>query len=68
MQLRRFGSNVINRDSYGAVFQEIIEAVQDGRYTVNLDRVFEMSEIADAHRYMEADRAVGKVVGLAPQD
>jgi NADPH2:quinone reductase len=68
VQLRHFGSGVINRDSYGAVFQEIIEAVQDGRYAVNLDRVFAMSEIADAHRYMEADRAVGKVVGLAPQD
>jgi NADPH:quinone reductase len=68
VQLRRFGSNVINRDSYGAVFQEIVEAVQDGRYAVNLDRVFAMSEIADAHRYMEDDHAVGKVVGLAPQD
>ncbi len=68
VQLRRFGSNVINRDSYGGVFQEIVDAVEDGRYTVNLDRVFTMAEIADAHRYMEGNRAAGKVVVVTPAD
>jgi NADPH:quinone reductase len=68
VQLRRFGSGVINRDSYTAVFQEIIDAVQRERYTVNLDRVFAMADIADAHRYMEANRAAGKVVVLPAQD
>jgi NADPH:quinone reductase len=68
MQLRRFASSVINRDSYTSVFQEIIDAVQHDRYTVNLDRVFAMAEIADAHRHMEANRAAGKVVVLAPED
>jgi NADPH:quinone reductase-like Zn-dependent oxidoreductase len=67
VSLRRFASSVINRDSYASVFQEIIDAVQRGRYTVNLDRVFPMSEIAEAHRYMEADRAAGKVVILPPE-
>jgi NADPH2:quinone reductase len=68
VQLRRFGSGVINRDSYGEVFQEIVQAVQDGHYRVNLDRVFPMSEIADAHRYMQDNRAAGKVVVLPPED
>ena len=68
VQLRHFGSGVISRDSYGNVFQEIVQAVQDGRYRVNLDRVFAMSEIADAHRYMEENRAAGKVVVLPPED
>lgn len=68
VRLRRFGSGVINRDSYTSVFQEIVHAVQHERYTVNLDRVFATAEIADAHRYMEADRAAGKVVVLPPED
>jgi len=68
VRLRRFASSVINRDSYTSVFQEIIDAVQHDRYTVNLDRVFAMAEIADAHRYMEANRAAGKVVVLPPED
>ena len=68
VQLRHFGSGVISRDSYGNVFQEIVQAVQDGRYRVGLDRVFPMSEIADAHRYMESNRAAGKVVVLPPED
>lgn len=68
VRLRRFGSGVINRDSYTSVFQEIVDAVQHDRYTVNLDRVFAMDEIADAHRYMEADRAAGKIVVLPPED
>ncbi|MCW3019243.1 MAG: NADPH:quinone reductase [Solirubrobacterales bacterium] len=68
VRLRRFASGVIDRDSYTSVFQEIVDAVQHDRYTVNLDRVFAMAEIADAHRYMEANRAAGKVVVLPPED
>jgi NADPH:quinone reductase len=61
-----YGSNVINRASYGRVFQDIVDAVEAGRYRVNLDRTFAMTEIADAHRHMEANRAVGKLVVLTP--
>jgi NADPH:quinone reductase-like Zn-dependent oxidoreductase len=66
VQLLRFASNAINRESYESVFAEIIRAVEAGRYGVNLDRVFAMGEIAEAHRYMEASRAAGKVVVLTP--
>jgi NADPH:quinone reductase-like Zn-dependent oxidoreductase len=68
VHLQRFGSGVINRDSYGHVFQDIVRSVQEGRYRVSLDRVFPMSEIADAHRYMQENRASGKVVVLPPED
>lgn len=37
-------------------------------FGLNLDRVFAMDEVADAHRYMEANCAAGKVVVLPPQD
>jgi NADPH2:quinone reductase len=66
--LARFGSSVINVDSYRAIFQEIVRGVEQGRLRGVLDRTFPLSEIADAHRYMEANRATGKVVGLTPED
>jgi NADPH2:quinone reductase len=62
----RYGSGVINRDSYGAIMQDIVRAVEAGRYRANLDRSFPLADIADAHRYMEDNRASGKVVGLPP--
>jgi NADPH:quinone reductase len=66
--LRHCNSPVIDRDSHGEAFQSIVEAVQDRRYTPDLDRVFQMSEIAEAHRYMEENPAVGKIVVLPPED
>ena len=66
--LRRFGSGAINRDSYGEIFQRIVDAVQEGRYRIGLDRTFRMDEIADAHRYMEENRAAGKVVVLSADE
>ncbi|MCW3013980.1 MAG: NADPH:quinone reductase [Solirubrobacterales bacterium] len=63
-----YSSSVVDRASYGQVLQRIIDAVQQGRYRVNLDRTFEMAEIADAHRYMEGNRAVGKIVVLTRDD
>lgn len=63
-----YSSNAINRASYGRVFQTIVHAVEEGRYRVNIDRTFGINEIAAAHRYMEANRAVGKLVVLTPDD
>ncbi len=62
--LSRFQSSTINDASYRAIFQDIVDRVQDGRYRDILDRTFPLAEIADAHRYMEENRAAGKVVGL----
>lgn len=42
--------------------QEIADAVRAGDIRVNLDRVFRFEEIVEAHRYMEANQATGKVV------
>jgi NADPH:quinone reductase-like Zn-dependent oxidoreductase len=50
--------------SWRETFQDIVDRVQDGRYRDILDRTFPLAEIADAHRYMEANSAAGKVVGL----
>jgi NADPH:quinone reductase-like Zn-dependent oxidoreductase len=53
---------------YGEVFQDIIDAVEVGRYRVNTDRTFELGEIGDAHRYMEANCTAGKLVVVTPAD
>jgi NADPH:quinone reductase-like Zn-dependent oxidoreductase len=60
----RFSSEVIARDNYAGIFAEIVAGIESGRYRANLDRTFALDDIADAHRYMESNRAVGKVVGL----
>ena len=40
----------------------IVQGVERGVYHACLDRVFTLDQIAEAHRYLEANRAVGKVV------
>jgi NADPH:quinone reductase-like Zn-dependent oxidoreductase len=42
--------------------QDFIEQVEKGHVRLNIDRVFQISEIAIAHQYMEDNRAKGKVV------
>jgi NADPH:quinone reductase-like Zn-dependent oxidoreductase len=64
--LTRFGSGIINVDSYSGIFHDIVQRAEDGRYRDIVDRTFPLAEIADAHRYMEENGAVGKVVGLPP--
>jgi NADPH:quinone reductase len=48
------------------LLQQIADGVAAGRYPTHLDRVFPFDQLADAHRYMEDNRAVGKVVVMAP--
>jgi NADPH:quinone reductase-like Zn-dependent oxidoreductase len=64
IQLHEFGSNVIDAKSYAGTFQSIIDGIEGARYRLNLDRTFPLTDIVEAHRYMESNRAVGKVVGL----
>ncbi|WP_103352676.1 zinc-binding dehydrogenase [Amycolatopsis sp. CA-128772] len=59
-KLTAFHSN----DHAGAteVLQRIVGEVEAGTYAPHVDRIFPLDEIADAHRYMEEDRAAGKLV------
>uniref|UniRef100_UPI002458C6E6 zinc-binding dehydrogenase n=1 Tax=Nocardia wallacei TaxID=480035 RepID=UPI002458C6E6 len=45
-----------------AALQRIVDEVEAGTYRPDVDRVFGLEDIVAAHRYMEADRATGKVV------
>jgi NADPH:quinone reductase len=44
------------------VLADYLDAAAGDRSLIPLDRVFALDEIADAHAYMEQDRAVGKLV------
>jgi NADPH:quinone reductase len=39
-----------------------VKGVANGRYSVNLDSVFHIEEIVEAHRYMEENKTKGKLV------
>ena len=42
--------------------QSVVRGVESGRYHANLDRVFALDDIQEAHRYMEGNQATGKLV------
>ena len=44
--------------------QDFVDDVEAGRVAVSLDRTFALDDIVEAHRYMEANRARGKIVAL----
>lgn len=66
VRLARFRSGVINRQSYGATLQRIVEGVEDGTYSANVARSFHLADIAQAHRLMESNGVCGKIVVLVP--
>jgi NADPH:quinone reductase-like Zn-dependent oxidoreductase len=68
VRLARYGSDVINVNSYRHVFAKIVRGLEGGRLHGILDRTFTMSRIAEAHRYMESNAAAGKVVVLTAVD
>jgi NADPH:quinone reductase-like Zn-dependent oxidoreductase len=45
-----------------AALQAFLDRVARGEIQVNLDRTFQLEEIVEAHRYMEANRGAGKLV------
>lgn len=47
--------------------QKFIAGVEAGQTHVNIDRVFRLEEIVEAHHYMESNRATGKLVVLVNQ-
>ncbi|BDT91674.1 NADPH:quinone reductase [Nocardia sputorum] len=64
-KLTAFHSDTIKGSAGATVLQRVIHAVEAGVYRPNLDRVFALDDIVAAHRYMDDNRATGKVV-VAP--
>ncbi|KAJ6489096.1 chaperonin 10-like protein [Mycena sanguinolenta] len=51
-------------DMSTAPLQQIVDAVGRGEIPLNVDKVFDMADAGEAHAYMEANSAAGKVVCL----
>jgi NADPH:quinone reductase-like Zn-dependent oxidoreductase len=63
-KLTAFHSKDLRGAAGANALQQIAYGVASGRYQPNVDRVFRLDDIVEAHRYMEANRATGKVVGV----
>jgi NADPH:quinone reductase-like Zn-dependent oxidoreductase len=44
------------------LLQEFIDHVEAGKIHLNIDSVFSLHELAEAHQYMEANKAKGKII------
>ena len=43
-------------------FQEFIDHVENGTIVLNIDKVYQLDDVAAAHQYMEDNNAIGKIV------
>ena len=63
-KLTAFHSDDIKGGAGAALLQQVIREVEAGVYRPNLDRVFGLADIVAAHRYMEDNQAMGKLVAV----
>ncbi|MGI5451705.1 zinc-binding dehydrogenase [Streptomyces sp. CA-249302] len=63
-RLTAFHSDNLKGGAGRPVLQRVIDKVEAGVFRPNVDRVFALDDIVAAHRYMEENRAAGKVVVL----
>ena len=61
-RLTAFHSDTVKGSAGAETLRRIIREVEAGVYRPNLDRVVALDDIAAAHRYMEDNRATGKLV------
>lgn len=62
VRLTMYHSGTTSAERSTASLQEIVDGVAAGRYHVNVHRRFAFEEIVAAHRFMEENRATGKLV------
>jgi len=63
-RLTAFHSDDTSGSAGAAVLERVVRNVEAGVYRPNIDRVVGLDDVAAAHRYMEDNRAAGKVVML----
>jgi NADPH2:quinone reductase len=63
VRLTYYSSNsAVEGRARGARLQDFVDGVATGRYRSAIDRVFPFEQIVAAHRWMEENRGVGKIV------
>ncbi|MBC7870478.1 MAG: zinc-binding dehydrogenase [Chitinophagaceae bacterium] len=68
VRLTLYTSEEVENTYYTPILQEIVKRVEAGRYHPNIDRVFQLEEIVEAHRIMENNQAAGKLVVQVDSD
>ena len=56
VKLTTYKSETVTAARAAEAFQSVVRGVESGRYHANLDRVFALDDIQEAHRYMEGNR------------
>lgn len=64
VRLTTYHSETLNMTTAVPALQEYVTGVESGKYSVPVDRVFKFEDIVEAHRYMESNAAMGKLVVL----
>jgi NADPH2:quinone reductase len=62
VRLTTYTTHIVTAANSTAPLQRIVRAVEEGRLPLNLYRVFRFDQVVEAHRYMEENRATGKLV------
>lgn len=62
VRLTAYTSDTLVGASARAALQHIVEGVEQKHYDAHIDRIFPFHQIVEAHRYMEENRATGKLV------
>jgi NADPH:quinone reductase-like Zn-dependent oxidoreductase len=64
VKLTTYQSETLDITNASLALQEYVTDVEQGKYNIHLDRVFKFEDIVEAHHYMEASQATGKLVVL----
>lgn len=64
VKLTTYQSETLNINAATNALQDYITGIENGTFTVRIDRVFQFDEIVAAHAYMESNQAAGKLVVL----
>jgi NADPH:quinone reductase len=62
VKLTVYNSETITAANSAKALEHVIDGVANGRYHLNIDKVFSFEEIVEAHHYMEENRSKGKLV------
>ncbi|GAA3936624.1 zinc-binding dehydrogenase [Chitinophaga oryziterrae] len=62
VNLTTYSSDQISLSTH--TFQNFLTSVETGRVNLNVSRVFQLEDIVEAHKFMESNKAGGKIVVL----
>lgn len=67
VKLTQFSTESVTAANSAQALRQLVDGVAAGRYRLSLDKVFPFEYIVEAHRYMEENRATGKLVVLVDE-